>query len=106
MSATAERAKAAPAPVTSGLSAAEFFEYLLEIGGTLLSYGCPTHRLESLIRVLARIEGYEADVFAVPTGLFLTLRGPGIEQPFFRMARVEEWSVDLERLTLVDGIFN
>lgn len=97
-----------PADVTatSGkLSAAEFLEYLLEVGGTLLSYGCPTHRLEDLVRELARSEGYDASVFAVPTGLFVTLTAPG-ETPLFRMIRVEEWAVDLERLMLVDAILN
>lgn len=95
-SGTATRAK---------LSAEEFLEYLLEIGGALLSYGCPTHRLEELVRELARIEGYGAHVFAVPTGLFVSLSIPGA-QPLFRMVRVEEWAVDLERLVLVDAIFN
>lgn len=87
------------------LSAAEFLEYLLEVGGTLLSYGCPTHRLEDLVRELARIEGYDASVFAVPTGLFVTLSSPGAT-PLFHMIRVEEWAVDLERLLLVDAILN
>lgn len=87
------------------LSAPEFLEYLLELGGALLSYGCPTHRLEDLVRVLARTEGYEASVFAVPTGLFVTLSSPGAA-PLFRMIRVEEWAVDLERLLLVDAILN
>ena len=91
--------------MTAKLSTAEFLEYLLEVGGTLLSCGCPTHRLEDLVRELARTEGYEASVFAVPTGLFVTLVSPG-ETPLFRMIRVEEWAVDLERLMLVDGILN
>ena len=88
------------------LAAPEFADYLMELGGTLLSYGCPTHRLEELIRELARIEGHRAEAFAVPTGLFLTVYGADGETPTFRMDRVKEWAVDLERLALVDGIFN
>lgn len=99
-----------PLPAVPGsdakLSAPEFTEYLLEIGGTLLSYGCSTHRLEQLLRVVARLEGYDAHVFAVPTGLFLTLSGGELQSPLFRMIRVEEWSVDLERLANVDRIVN
>ncbi len=34
------------------LSPAEFADYLLEIGGTLVSYGCPSYRLEEVIRVV------------------------------------------------------
>lgn len=102
---TAPPASAA-VPGARKLSAAEFAEYLLEIGGTLLSYGCSTHRLEQLVREVARLEGYEAHVFAVPTGIFLTLQGGELQAPLFRMIRVEEWSVDLERLMLVDRIVN
>src|SRR5688500_6071354 len=87
------------------LSAAEFLEYLVEVGATLLSYGCPTHRLEQLVTELARIEGYGAQVFAVPSGLFVTLSPPD-GPPIFRMTRVEEWGTDLERLLLVDAILN
>lgn len=94
------------APVTDGkLSAGEFLEYLLELGGALLSYGCPTHRIEDMLRELSRIEGYDAHVFAVPTGLFVTLSVPN-EPPIFRMIRVEEWGTDLSRLLQVDRILN
>lgn len=88
------------------LPASEFADYLMQLGGTLLSYGCPTHRLEELVRELARIEGYRAEAFAVPTGLFVTLYLADGESPIFRMDRVKEWAVDLERLAIVDGIFN
>ncbi len=88
------------------LPAAELIEYLVDLGGGLLSYGCPTHRLEALLGQIAALEGFRADAFAVPTGLFVTLYGPGLDQPLVRMARVAEWATDLERLALVDQIFN
>ena len=88
------------------LPAAEFVDYLLEIGGDLLSYGCPTHRLEEVIRVVGVIQGYRTEAFAVPTGLFVSIDGPGLDAPVLRMIRVKEWSVNLERLALVDRIFN
>jgi uncharacterized membrane protein YjjP (DUF1212 family) len=81
-------------------------DYLVDLGSRLLSYGCPTHRLEALIRGIAAIEGYECDVFAVPTGLWLMLSGNGGEPPVVRMVRVKEWAVNLDRLTEVDRIFN
>lgn len=83
----------------------ELAEYLLDLGGALLSAGCPTHRLEQAIRELARTEGMTAEVFAVPTGLFLSVAAPG-ERPLQRMMRVTEWGVDLGRLAAVDQIFN
>lgn len=87
------------------LSASELGEYLVDIGGTLLSYGCPTHRLEEVIRLIAGLEGYTADAFAVPTGLWMSLQTPG-ETPVVRMVRVKDWEVDLARLCDVDRIFN
>lgn len=93
-------------PAGATLSPHELAEYLLELGGTLLSYGCPTHRLEAVIRELAALEGFEADAFALPTGLFLSIRGPGLESGMVRLIRVKEWALDLQRLALVDRIFN
>jgi uncharacterized membrane protein YjjP (DUF1212 family) len=98
-----DRLPAPPAPV---LSPAELVEYLLDLGGALLSYGCSTHRLESLLSAIARMEGYRLDAFCVPTGLFLSLSGGGLGEPLVRMVRVKEWGVDLERLALIDRIFN
>jgi uncharacterized membrane protein YjjP (DUF1212 family) len=54
-----------PAATSPGkLSPHELADYLLEIGGTLVSYGCPSYRLEEVIRVVAEIEGYSAQAFA------------------------------------------
>jgi uncharacterized membrane protein YjjP (DUF1212 family) len=78
----------------------------LEIGGTLVAYGCPSYRLEEVIRVVAEIEGYAAQAFAIPTGLFLSLTVPGETKSVLRMIRVKEWGTNLDRLVLVDTIFN
>ncbi|HVO31189.1 MAG TPA: threonine/serine exporter family protein [bacterium] len=91
---------------TAKLPIDEFVEYLLVLGGDLLSFGCPTHRLEDVIRVVSRIEGYHAEVFAVPTGLFLSVAPAEGGTPLFRMIRVKEWGVNLERLAGADRIFN
>jgi uncharacterized membrane protein YjjP (DUF1212 family) len=88
------------------LSPADLIEYLVDLGGALLSYGCSTHRLESALSAIARMEGYRVDSFAVPTGLFLSLSGGELPQPLLRMVRVREWGVDLEKLALIDRIFN
>lgn len=93
-----------PRPRTN-LTAEELADYVLDLGGTLLSYGCSTHRLEALISVVCRQEGFQSDVFAVPTGIWMSIRaahGP----PVTRMMRVKEWGVDLARLTAVDRVWN
>jgi uncharacterized membrane protein YjjP (DUF1212 family) len=97
-----ERTRSLP----GGLSLLELAEYLLDVGATLSAYGNPTHRTEGVIRLIAEMEGCACDVFAVPTGLWLSVRGPGNDAPVVRMARVKEWSVNLDRLAAVDRVFN
>src|SRR5207247_186042 len=94
-----------PSPSARLRSREELADYLIEIGATLASYGCPSYRLEDVIREVAKDEGYEAHPFALPTGLFVRVRAPdgGDAQ---RMMRLFDWGVDLERLALVDEIFN
>src|SRR5689334_6581241 len=99
-----------PTPSARARSRDELADYLLEIGATLASYGCPSYRLEDVIREVAETEGYRAEPFALPTGLFLRVI-PKDEQrhaahEVHRMTRLLETSVDLERLTLVDALFN
>jgi uncharacterized membrane protein YjjP (DUF1212 family) len=89
-----------------GLSIPELAEYLVDVGATLSAYGNPTHRTEGVIRLIAELEGCACDVFVVPTGLWLSVRGPGEEQPVVRMARVKDWGLNLDRLAAVDRIFN
>ena len=96
-----------PTPSARARSREELADYLLDIGATLAAYGCPSYRLEDVIRLIADLEGHRADPFALPTGLFLRVTakdggGPQVH----RMTRVSDWGVDLARLTLVDEVFN
>jgi uncharacterized membrane protein YjjP (DUF1212 family) len=94
-----------PTPSTRLRTREELADYLLDIGTTLASYGCPSYRLEDVIREVAKDHGYEAQPFALPTGLFLRVAGPDGEG-VMRMKRLFDWGVDLERLSHVDAIFN
>lgn len=71
-----------------------------------MSAGCPTHRLEELLVTVARHEGHHADVFAVPTGLFIGVRTPEGHASLTTMVRVSEWTTDLERLAVIDEVVN
>jgi uncharacterized membrane protein YjjP (DUF1212 family) len=94
-----------PTPSARLRSHEELADYLLDIGATLASYGCPSYRLEDVIREVAKDEGFDAHPFALPTGLFVRVRGPD-GRDVQRMTRLFERGVDLERLVLVDEIFN
>jgi uncharacterized membrane protein YjjP (DUF1212 family) len=96
-----------PTPSARARSREELADYLLDIGAVLAAYGCPSYRLEDVIRLIADVEGHRADPFALPTGLFVRVTakdgsGPQVQ----RMTRVSDWGVDLARLTIVDEIFN
>ncbi|MBL8920316.1 MAG: threonine/serine exporter family protein [Myxococcaceae bacterium] len=92
----------AGAPLSTHL----MLDYLVELGSELLEAGCPTYRLEELLVTVARHEGFNADVFAVPTGLFVGVRTPTGEAPAVSMVRVTEWGIDLERLAVLDELLN
>lgn len=95
-----------PVPSTRTRSREQLADYLLEMGATLASSGCPSYRLEDVIRAVADAEGYRAEPFALPTGLFLRIvpKDGGVE--VHRMTRLKDWAVDLMRLTLIDEIWN
>lgn len=88
------------------LSAQLLLDYLIELGTALMSAGCPTNRLEDLLGAIAQQDGYTADVFALPTGLFIALRTPTGEAPLVSMVRVREWKNDLNRLAELDAMLN
>jgi uncharacterized membrane protein YjjP (DUF1212 family) len=87
-------------------SADEIADYLVEVGTTLAAYGCPSYRLEDVVREIAAVEGYHAEPFALPTGFFLSVSEESGSPPLQRMSRVEEQGVDLGRLTAIDHVFN
>lgn len=92
--------------MTERLSPQLLLDYLAELGSALMSAGCPVHRLEGLLVAVAALEGHAADVFAVPTGLFVALRTPDGEATHLTMVRVSEWANDLERLSALDAVLN
>lgn len=99
-----------PRPSQAHRTREELADYLLEIGATLASCGCPSYRLEDVIRTVAEVEGCHAEPFALPTGLFLRVspreRGTEPVPEVHRMTRLSDWGVNLDRLAQVDGIFN
>jgi uncharacterized membrane protein YjjP (DUF1212 family) len=98
--------ESAPVSARTRLGAEELADYLIEIGTTLASYGCPAYRTEDVARAVAESEGYRAAAFAIPTGFFVSVSGPRHPRPIQRMARVQEKGVDLGRLVEVDTIWN
>ncbi|MBL8605821.1 MAG: threonine/serine exporter family protein [Myxococcales bacterium] len=99
-------APAGPPSARTRLSAEEVADYLVEVGATLAAYGCPSYRLEDVVKAIAEVEGYTAAPFAMPTGFFVSVASPRHPAPIQRMSRVIDRGVNLGRLAEVDAIFN
>lgn len=81
-------------------------DLLQTLGGLLLKYGSPTHRIEACLRRMAREHRYRAQVFAVPTGLWMTVIPFEGGEYVTRVLRVHDRVIDLDRLANLDRIFN
>lgn len=90
----------APTPDAEALA-----DLLARLGRLLLGCGCPTPRIETVIRLTADARGYVAEVFGVPTGLWMSL-ATATERPTVRLVRVHRWATALDRLDQLDRVFN
>ncbi len=81
-------------------------DFVARLGAQLLVHGATAERVEAVILATARHEGHDADVFSVPTGLWMSLAPRSGGVPITRLIRVATWTVDLDRLTVLDEVFN
>jgi uncharacterized membrane protein YjjP (DUF1212 family) len=94
-------------PRSGERSREELADYLVEIGGTLAAYGCPSYRVEDVLRLVAAAEGFHAEPLALPTALQLGIsERVASEAQVHRLIRVNDTGVDLARLVEIDEIFN
>ncbi len=81
-------------------------DFLVHSGAMLLAHACPSHRTEDILTDVARRFGYVADVFSVPSAIWLGLARPGQPGQIIRIARVGAWALSLEKLAAVDAVFD
>jgi uncharacterized membrane protein YjjP (DUF1212 family) len=94
---------ARPRPSPSALEAEDF---IARLATALHRFGSPAHRLEeSMSRVTTRL-GLRGEFFCTPTAIFASFRSPGaqLEPAHTVLLRVEPGEVNLEKLSLLDGI--
>lgn len=94
-----------PPEHASGLRAAPpgpVVAFILRLGQALHQYGTPAHRLEDQLRQVSERFGVEARFFTTPTSIFASFGAP--EALHTSLIRVEPGEMDLERLTLLDGL--
>lgn len=76
--------------------------FILRLGQALHQYGTPAHRLEGQLHHVSERFGVEARFFSTPTSIFASFGPP--EALHTSLIRVEPGAMDLERLTLLDGL--
>ncbi len=92
-------------PTGAVVDAEELGELLVRLGALLLTYGCPTDRLEACLRMAAEARGCRAEVLGLPTGVLLSL-AIGDANPVVHLVRVDGNDIDLGRLAALDDVFN
>lgn len=91
--------------MSDSLSMPALADLIARLGRMLLAAGCSTHRVEACLRFTAEAWQARAEIFATPTGLWMSLQTPG-DEPVVRLVRVQQWSIALDRLAAIDTIFN
>lgn len=81
-------------------------DFVARLAVALHRYGSPAHRLEEAMTRLTERLGLAADFFCTPTAIFASFRQPGprLEPAHTILLRVEPGEVNLEKLSLLDGI--
>ncbi|NUM87573.1 MAG: threonine/serine exporter family protein [Bdellovibrionales bacterium] len=80
-------------------------EFLLTWAREYQAANGPTTRLEERLTQTGRAWGYATEVFATPTGVFLSLHRPD-EEPHTALTRVKGTRTDLSRLCLLERVMD
>jgi uncharacterized membrane protein YjjP (DUF1212 family) len=84
-----------------------FLEFLKDMSRLLIECGCSSNRVEALCTQLGKSWGFDIDVLAIPTGVWIVARHDN--QIYYELTRVKSWKVDLKRLSelndLVESIY-
>lgn len=78
--------------------------FLRELGRSLGTYGASANRLEDALRSCARALGVDAEFFATPTGVFVTVASDDGSQTL--IAPINSSEVNLEKLAQLDRVLS
>lgn len=78
--------------------------FMAEFGRAYLSSGGPTSRLEEALSALGRRLGYPTEVFATPTGIFVSCMDPSGSM-HTTLSRIKDGGINLETLCWLEGVF-
>lgn len=84
----------------------DLLDFMLLYAKHYLASGGPTSRLEDNLARVGNMNGKHTEIFATPTGIFVTLQDPAREtDPKTALVRITETGTDLGRLTKLEHLF-
>lgn len=88
--------------VLERVSPRSLVDFLMETCRVAIECGCSSNRIELLVTRLGDAWGFSVDVAALPTAVWLSLRGRG--QQIVELVRVNRWGIDLNKLALLNDL--
>jgi uncharacterized membrane protein YjjP (DUF1212 family) len=88
--------------VVERVSPRSLVDFLMATCRVAIGSGCSSNRVELLVTRLAEAWGFSIDAAALPTAVWLSVRGRG--QQIIELVRLNQWSIDLNRLALLNDL--
>lgn len=86
------------------LQVTELIQFAVEAGQCYLSAGGPTSRIEEVLEEAGRKHGIHLEIFATPTGIFISGVSAKEPKPMTLLGRIANTSTDLSELTRIERI--
>lgn len=88
--------------VIERVSPRSLVDFLMETCRVAIECGCSSNRIEMLVTRLGDAWGFSVDAAALPTAVWLSVRGRG--QQIIELVRVNRWGIDLNKLALLNDL--
>ena len=88
--------------VIERVSPRSLVDFLMATCRVAIECGCSSNRVELLVTRLGEAWGFSVDAAALPTAVFLSVRGRG--QQINELVRLNKWSIDLNKLALLNDL--
>jgi uncharacterized membrane protein YjjP (DUF1212 family) len=89
-------------PMHDGFVTPKLLEWMLSYGRSYLASGGPTSRLEESLTLLGAKYDHHTEVFATPTGIFITCKTAESQRSETSLARIEEAGINLGKLCFLE----
>jgi uncharacterized membrane protein YjjP (DUF1212 family) len=88
--------------VAERVSIRSLMDFLMETCRVAIECGCSSNRIENLVTRLGESWGFQVDAAALPTAVWISIRGRG--QQLLELVRVKSWAINLDRLAILNDL--